>query len=139
MSLKFRADIEGLRALAVLPVVAFHAFPQAVPGGFIGVDIFFVISGFLITQLLLQRLDSDQYSIASFYAARVRRIFPALFVMLALCVPAAVALLSPVDLKAFGRTLAATALFFSNLELYRTTDYFAVRVVQLRRVRTKRA
>ena len=126
MSLKFRADIEGLRALAVLPVVAFHAFPQAVPGGFIGVDIFFVISGFLITQLLLQRLDSDQYSIASFYAARVRRIFPALFVMLALCVPAAVALLSPVDLKAFGRTLAATALFFSNLELYRTTDYFAV-------------
>ena len=92
MSLKFRADIEGLRALAVLPVVAFHALPQAVPGGFIGVDIFFVISGFLITQLLLQRLDSDQYSIASFYAARVRRIFPALFVMLALCVPAAVAL-----------------------------------------------
>ena len=124
--MKFRPDIEGLRALAILPVVAFHAYPSAMPGGFVGVDVFFVISGFLITQLLMQRLGASQYSIVSFYAARVRRIFPALFFMLALSVPIAVLLLAPRDLQGFGRLLSATALFYSNMSLYQTTDYFDV-------------
>ncbi|MBC7378238.1 MAG: acyltransferase [Burkholderiaceae bacterium] len=113
-----------MRALAIVPVVLFHAFPSALPGGFVGVDVFFVISGYLITSLLLQRLESGRFSIVSFYGARVRRIFPALFVMLALVTPLAVWLLSPVGLQEFGRTLGATAVFFSNIELHRTTGYF---------------
>jgi peptidoglycan/LPS O-acetylase OafA/YrhL len=121
---KFRPDIEGLRALAIGPVVVFHAWPSLLPGGFIGVDIFFVISGYLITTLLLKRLESGTYSIASFYAARIRRIFPALFVMLILVTPACLLLLGPQPLHEFARLLGATGLFVSNLELYRTTGYF---------------
>ena len=122
--MKFRPDIEGLRALAILPVVIYHAWPSALPGGFVGVDIFFVISGYLITTLLLQRLAAGSYSIGSFYAARVRRIFPALFAMLALVTPACLLLLEPQSLREFARLLGATSLFASNIELYRTTGYF---------------
>ncbi len=122
--MKFRPDIEGLRALAIVPVVVFHAWPAALPGGFVGVDIFFVISGYLITTLLLQRLAAGTYSIGSFYAARIRRIFPALFAMLAILVPACLLLLEPAALREFGRLLGATGLFVSNIELYRTTGYF---------------
>ncbi len=121
--MKFRPDIEGLRALAIVPVVAFHADPSLLPGGFVGVDVFFVISGYLITAVLLERLAADRYSIASFYAARVRRIFPALFAMLLVATPFAVWLLSLKGLHEFGRTLSATALFYSNLHLTRT-GYF---------------
>jgi peptidoglycan/LPS O-acetylase OafA/YrhL len=121
---KFRPDIEGLRALAIVPVVVFHAWPALLPGGFVGVDIFFVISGYLITTLLLQRLAAGSYSIASFYAARIRRIFPALFAMLALVAPACLLLLEPAALREFARLLGATGLFASNIELYRTTGYF---------------
>lgn len=124
MALTFRPDVEGLRALAIVPVVIFHAFPSLLPGGYVGVDVFFVISGFLITSLLLDRLGSGTYSVASFYGARIRRIFPALFVMLALTAPLALLLPSTGWLQAYGRTLGATAVFFSNMELYRTTDYF---------------
>lgn len=123
--MKYRADIEGLRAVAVVPVVVFHVWPTAIPGGFVGVDIFFVISGFLITTLLMQRLQSGSYSILAFYGARIRRIFPALFVMLAASSCAAIALLPPAPLKEFARTLGATAVFLSNMELYRISDYFA--------------
>ncbi|MBV8036899.1 acyltransferase family protein [Roseateles sp.] len=122
--MKFRPDIEGLRALAILPVVVFHAWPKALTGGYVGVDVFFVISGYLITTLLLQRLAAGSYSIASFYAARIRRIFPALFVMLALIVPAAWLLLTPQAMGEFARVFGATGVFASNLELYRTTGYF---------------
>ena len=122
--MKFRPDIEGLRALAIVPVVLFHACPSLLPGGYVGVDVFFVISGYLITSLLLQRLESGRYSIVSFYGARVRRIFPALFAMLALVTPLAVWLLSPAGLHDFGRILGATAVFFSNMALYGTAGYF---------------
>lgn len=123
--MKFRPDIEGLRAVAVVPVVAFHVWPSAVPGGFVGVDIFFVISGYLITSLLMQRLQSNSYSILAFYGARIRRIVPALFVMLAASSAAAFALLPPAQLKEFARTLGATSIFLSNIELNRVSDYFA--------------
>ena len=73
-SISYRADIDGLRALAILPVVLFHAFPNLLPGGFIGVDIFFVISGYLITSILLKDMQAGSYSIKTFYARRVRRI-----------------------------------------------------------------
>lgn len=124
MALTYRPDIEGLRALAIVPVVVFHAFPSLMPGGYVGVDVFLVISGFLITSLLLDRLRAGSYSVASFYGARIRRIFPALFVMLALTVPLSLLLPSSWWVQAYGRTLGATALFFSNMEFYRTTDYF---------------
>src|SRR5215470_8796341 len=79
----YRADIDGLRAVAVVLVVAFHAFPAAVPGGFIGVDVFFVISGYLITGLILRAQEEGKFSIKGFYVRRARRILPALSVVLA--------------------------------------------------------
>jgi peptidoglycan/LPS O-acetylase OafA/YrhL len=81
-SQNYRPDIDGLRALAVMAVILFHAFPKVIPGGFVGVDIFFVISGFLITQIVLSDLDSGKFSAWTFYARRIRRIFPALIVVL---------------------------------------------------------
>ena|SRR5436190_6272820 len=79
----YRPDIDGLRALAVMAVILFHTFPRFVPGGFVGVDIFFVISGYLITQIVLGDLERERFSVANFYARRIRRIFPALIVVLA--------------------------------------------------------
>src|SRR5580704_11990699 len=79
---KYRADIDGLRAIAVLSVVGFHAFPKLVHGGFIGVDIFFVVSGFLISTILFGSLEKDSFSFVEFYSRRIRRIFPGLIVVL---------------------------------------------------------
>src|SRR6202166_4026902 len=79
---RYRPDIDGLRAVAVSLVVCFHAFPEAMPGGFIGVDIFFVISGFLITGIIVRELDQQRFSLLAFYNRRIRRIFPALIVVL---------------------------------------------------------
>ena len=78
----YRPDIDGLRAIAVMLVVAFHAFPEAIPGGFIGVDIFFVISGFLITGIVVRELDQQRFSLVAFYSRRIKRIFPALIAVL---------------------------------------------------------
>src|ERR1700716_4663674 len=81
-SSRYRPDIDGLRAIAVMLVVNFHAFPEAMPGGFIGVDIFFVISGFLITGIIVRDLDQQRFSLLAFYNRRIRRIFSALIVVL---------------------------------------------------------
>ena len=85
MSSKYRADIDGLRCVAILAVVVFHAFPGWAPGGFVGVDIFFVISGFLITGILLKDLEDGRFTLTGFYSRRIRRIFPALLVVLTAC------------------------------------------------------
>ena len=82
---KYRPDIDGLRALAVLAVIGFHAFPELIPGGFIGVDVFFVISGFLISTILFENLAAQSFSFLDFYSRRIRRIFPALILVLASC------------------------------------------------------
>jgi peptidoglycan/LPS O-acetylase OafA/YrhL len=82
---KYRPDIDGLRAIAVLSVVAFHAFPSWVKGGFIGVDIFFVISGYLISTIIFENLDKGTFSFSEFYARRIKRIFPALIFVLVAC------------------------------------------------------
>lgn len=85
-SLKYRPDIDGLRAIAVLSVIGFHAFPNHIKGGFIGVDVFFVISGYLISKIILERLNLGTFSFSNFYSSRIRRIFPALFVVFQLAI-----------------------------------------------------
>ncbi|MGI4936182.1 MAG: acyltransferase family protein, partial [Janthinobacterium lividum] len=82
---KYRPDIDGLRAIAVLAVVAFHAFPNLVKGGFIGVDVFFVISGYLISTIIFENLDQGTFSFRQFYTRRIKRIFPALLLVLIFC------------------------------------------------------
>lgn len=122
--MKYRRDVDGLRAIAVLSVVAYHAAEAWVPGGFIGVDIFFVISGYLITGLLLKDLRQQSFSIAQFYLRRSRRILPALFACAAVTTVLATFLLAPKELRTFGPTLAGTFAFVSNIIFWRSTDYF---------------
>jgi peptidoglycan/LPS O-acetylase OafA/YrhL len=120
----YRPDIDGLRAIAVLAVVMFHAFPGAFRGGFVGVDIFFVISGFLISTILLTSLERGSYSIVEFYRRRVRRIFPALLTVIATTAAAGWFLLLPDELGQLGKHIAAGAGFVSNIVLYRESGYF---------------
>jgi peptidoglycan/LPS O-acetylase OafA/YrhL len=120
----YRPDIDGLRAIAVLSVVFYHAGLPGFSGGFVGVDIFFVISGYLITGIIWRDLQRGHFSLAGFYARRVRRIFPALCAMLAVCSVAAYFLLIPRDLIAFGKSLEATILFFQNFNLLKDVGYF---------------
>ncbi len=120
----YRPDIDGLRALAVLPVILFHA-DLFFPGGYIGVDVFFVISGYLITQIIERDLRAHRFSVLVFYQRRIRRIFPALFVMCALSLLVAYFLLVPEELKDFGKTLLASSAFSSNILFYRWSGYFA--------------
>ena len=120
----YRREIDGLRALAVVPVILFHAGAPGFGGGFVGVDVFFVISGFLITGLLLEEFATGRFSVGSFYERRARRILPALFVVLAASLPPAWMLLSPGDLRDFGQSLVAVPLFGSNLLFWQQSGYF---------------
>lgn len=124
----YRPDIDGLRAVAVIVVVAYHAFPQLMPGGFIGVDVFFVISGYLISGIILGAVATDTFSYANFYARRIRRIFPALAVVLAAVAVAGWFLLYVDDYQRLGRHIAAGAGFASNFLLWRESSYFDVAV-----------
>ena len=111
---KYRPDIDGLRAIAVLSVVGFHAFPNWIPGGFIGVDVFFVISGFLITTILFKSLEAGTFSFSDFYSRRIKRIFPALFVVLVACYALGWVTLLPDEFKLLGKHIAAGAGFIAN-------------------------
>lgn len=123
---RYRPDIDGLRALAILPVVAFHAFPRYAPGGFVGVDIFFVISGYLISLIIFRSLARGDFSFAEFYAHRVRRIFPALILVLVACYVIGWFVLLPDEFKLLGKHIAASAGFVQNFALQRETGYFDV-------------
>ena len=123
--LAYRPDLDGLRALAVLSVVFFHFDFETFGGGFVGVDIFFVISGYLITTIIVSELKSGSFSFARFYERRIRRIIPALIVMLAATSIAAIALFPPKELAQFGLSAAAAAGFCSNIFFALRTSYFA--------------
>lgn len=123
--MQYRREIDGLRALAVLPVLFFHAGFAGFDGGFVGVDIFFVISGYLITSILMAELETGRFSIVSFYERRARRILPALFFMMLVCLPLAWLFLLPADLEDFSRSLMAVVGFVSNIYFWWTSDYFA--------------
>jgi peptidoglycan/LPS O-acetylase OafA/YrhL len=124
-NLEYRADIDGIRAMSILSVVGYHAYPDMVPGGFVGVDIFFVISGFLITRIILDRLACDSFSVVSFYQRRVRRIFPALVVVLVATYAAGWVILLPSDFSRLAESMVAGAGFFANFLQLREANYFA--------------
>ena len=125
MTLQYRPEIDGLRAVAVLPVILFHAGLEQVSGGYVGVDVFFVISGFLITGILAREMQSGTFSLVGFYERRARRILPALFAMLTVSAVVAVLILLPYELAQFGRGLVAVLLFGSNILFWRESGYFA--------------
>lgn len=120
----YRADIDGLRGIAVLAVVAFHFDLLPLAGGFVGVDMFFVVSGFLITGFIVDELDRDRFSILAFYERRIRRLFPALFVVLATTLGLGALLLLPTDLVALGKSTLSMLLFLSNAWFWRNEGYF---------------
>jgi peptidoglycan/LPS O-acetylase OafA/YrhL len=122
--LGYRPEIDGLRAVAVVPVVLFHAGFEAFNGGYVGVDVFFVISGYLITTTLIEDIENGRFSILSFYERRARRILPALFFIMFLCCTFAWLVMVPSQMKDFSQSLVAVSWFASNILFWRETDYF---------------
>jgi peptidoglycan/LPS O-acetylase OafA/YrhL len=121
---KYRPDIDGLRAVAVLAVVAFHAFPSWIKGGFIGVDVFFVISGYLISTIIFENLDRGTFSFTEFYARRIKRIFPALIIVLVACFIFGWFVLVGDEYKRLGAQVFAGSFFTSNFLFWRMAGYF---------------
>lgn len=128
--MKHRNEIDGLRAIAVLPVIFHHAGFALFSGGFVGVDVFFVISGYLITRLILEELARGEFSIRRFYARRARRILPALFVMMFACIPFALLWMLPSQFLDFSQSLMAVMLFASNILFWRESGYFAAEAAE---------
>ena len=122
---RYRADIDGLRAIAVLGVLFCHA-ALWMPGGYVGVDVFFVISGFLITSIIVRDIQADRFSFANFWERRVRRIFPALAAVLISTTIAAWFILIPADLATYGSSTIWVTAMAANIFFWRTTDYFDV-------------
>lgn len=122
--MKYRPEIDGLRALAVVPVILFHAGFELFSGGFVGVDVFFVISGYLITTILIEDIENERFSLVNFYERRARRILPALFFVMLVCIPFAWMWMLPNQMKDFSQSLAAVSLFASNLLFWKESGYF---------------
>jgi peptidoglycan/LPS O-acetylase OafA/YrhL len=123
-ALPYRRDIDGIRAIAVTSVVLYHAGIWPFSGGYIGVDIFYVISGYLITGIIVNDLHKDRFSILGFYDRRIRRIFPALFVMTIFTSIVSWFVLLPVEFKEYGESLTAMSFFASNVYFYFKSGYF---------------
>lgn len=123
--MQYRPEIDGLRSLAVIPVILFHAGFGLFSGGYIGVDIFFVISGYLITTILLEEIKADRFSLIRFYERRARRILPALFLVVCACIPFAWEMLPPKDMKNFSQSILSVVGYVSNIFFWKTSDYFA--------------
>lgn len=122
--MKYRKEIDGLRAFAIIPVIFFHAGLQSFSGGFVGVDVFFVISGYLIATLIISQLSINIFSLHHFYIRRVRRILPALFIMMLVSIPFAWILLLPSDMKEFSQSMVSVVIFLSNILFWMKSGYF---------------
>lgn len=122
--LKYRPDIDGLRAIAVMSVIAFHAGMNRASGGYVGVDVFFVISGCLISSIVFSEIAASHFSVIGFYERRIRRIFPALFAMLAICGVFAMVYLLPTELVAYCKSMLAATFSMSNLYFWKHSGYF---------------
>jgi peptidoglycan/LPS O-acetylase OafA/YrhL len=122
-TVQYRSDIDGLRCVAVASVVLYHAGVGGFAGGYVGVDVFFVISGFLITSIIVHEIRVQRFSLPRFYERRMRRLFPALFAVLAFSSIAAWLLFLPNDFRDFGRSVAATAVFASNFLFWSEAGY----------------
>ena len=123
---KYRPDIDGLRALAVVAIIAFHLGISRIGGGFVGVDIFYVISGFLIGGIIIGELERETFSIWRFYQRRLKRILPALVATLVLTTVIALFVLFPTELSDYARSMIATSLWAANVYFWETTNYFRV-------------
>lgn len=123
-SLFYRPDIDGLRAIAIISVVLYHAFPKLLPGGFIGVDVFFVISGYLITSIIWTELDKGSFSFLDFCARRIRRIFPALLIVLITCLALGWVYLLPSEYTQLSKHVMAGLGFVSNFAYAGEGNYF---------------
>ena len=119
-----RRDIDGLRAIAIVPVMLFHAHVTAFGGGYLGVDVFFVVSGYLITGLIAPEIAQARFSYLSFWERRARRLLPAMFLVVAATAFAAYWILVPNELEAFGKSVISIVVFSSNVYFWQHTDYF---------------
>lgn len=122
--IRYRPEIDGLRAFAVIPVILFHAGLSAFQGGFIGVDVFFVISGYLITSIIIDELGTGNFSLLKFYERRARRIMPALLFVVTICLPVAWLVMLPMEFKEFAQSIVAVSTFSSNILFWLQTGYF---------------
>lgn len=120
----YRSDIDGLRALSIILVIIFHAFPHSLHGGFIGVDVFFVISGYLITSILLENMDQNKFSFIDFYARRIKRLYPCLLVVLVATLAYGWFVLFPLEFKQLSKHALASSLYINNFILYKESGYF---------------
>ena len=124
--MNYRRDIDGLRAIAILPVIFFHAGFNNFDYGYLGVDIFFVISGFLITSFIVNDLKLEKFKVLNFFDRRARRILPGLVFIMIASIPLALVYMQPDDLENFGQSLFATSLFSNNILLYLTSGYWDI-------------
>lgn len=122
--MQFRSDVNGLRAVAALSIVLFHISPSAISGGFVGVDVFYVISGFLITSIIRRDMEQGQFSLLSFYARRARRLFPALYTMMAFVLVIGFFLLLPREMENLAGALISSTFYVSNFYFLAHTGYF---------------
>lgn len=134
--MNYRPEIDGLRAVAVLPVLFFHAGFELFSGGFVGVDVFFVISGYLITSIIVDGIDNNKFSIAYFYERRARRILPALCFVMLFSIPFAWVWMIPNQIQDFSQSLIAVSIFVSNIFFWRETDYFLTATEELPLIHT---
>lgn len=123
----YRKEIDGLRAIAVIPVILFHAGFSLFRGGFVGVDVFFVISGYLITTIILSEKEKGTFSLVNFYERRARRIIPALFIVLLASTISSWFFLFPSHIRDFSKSLVAVPLFSSNILFWKETGYWGYR------------
>ena len=124
--LQYRREIDGLRAVAVVPVVLYHAGLEGFRGGFIGVDVFFVVSGFLITSIIMENIRAERFSLARFYERRARRILPAMFIVMLASLAAGWFALLPAEFVQLANSAATVVFFVSNIFFWESVGYFAL-------------